>query len=210
MSASFGRPILTRALIGRTVIAVAGILAAVATVVAVLNAFGSGALREGAIPRPDASIGRVAGHFGAEREVEMRRAFDEGVSMMQQRRFQEAADAFHRVLVLDPYRPEAHLNMGFAFFELGRYAAARDFFRSTLSLAPRQANGYYGRALALARLGETESARADLQRYLELAPPNDRFRPKAMAHLQALEGLPPKSKSPAGPEAVGDHRRNGQ
>ena len=112
-------------------------------------------------------------------------AFRQGVAMLHARQYEHAVTAFHRVLKFAPAMPEAHANMGFAFVGLGRHREAKAFFEGALALRPRQDNAYYGLAVAAEGTGDLEAARGAMRTYLHLAPPDDPFRERARAALQA-------------------------
>lgn len=103
------------------------------------------------------------------RSAEIEREFARGVQLLQQRDAAGAASALHRVLVLAPRLPEAHVNLGFALLDLGRAKEARTAFDEATVLRPQQANAYYGLALAHEALGELDAATGAMRSYLHLA-----------------------------------------
>ena len=100
---------------------------------------------------------------------EARRRFDQAVVMLHAKQYEHAVTALHRVLVLAPQMPEAHVNMGFAMLGLKRIKEARDFFDGATALRPEQANAYYGLALAHEAAGDLASATGAMRSYLHLA-----------------------------------------
>jgi tetratricopeptide (TPR) repeat protein len=100
---------------------------------------------------------------------EARRRFDQAVVMLHAKQYEHAVTALHRVLVLAPQLPEAHVNMGFALLGLKRVKEARDFFDGATALRPDQANAYYGLALAHEAAGDLASATGAMRSYLHLA-----------------------------------------
>lgn len=100
---------------------------------------------------------------------EARRRFDQAVVMLHAKQYDHAVTALHRVLVLAPQMPEAHVNMGFAMLGLKRTTEARDFFDGATALRPEQANAYYGLALAHEAAGDLASATGAMRTYLHLA-----------------------------------------
>ncbi|HQQ72003.1 MAG TPA: tetratricopeptide repeat protein [Alicycliphilus sp.] len=116
----------------------------------------------------------------ATNEVKLR--FDQAVAMLRQGEYEHAVTALHRVLVLAPKMPEAHVNMGFALLGLKRTKAARDFFESATVLKPDQANAYYGLALAWEASGDLAMATGAMRTYLHLARDED---PKHLARARA-------------------------
>ena len=103
------------------------------------------------------------------RDGEARRRFDEGVMMLHAQQYEHAVTALHRVLVLTPELPEAHVNMGFALLGLKRVKEARDFFEGATALKADQANAYYGLALSHEAAGDLALATGAMRTYLHLA-----------------------------------------
>jgi tetratricopeptide (TPR) repeat protein len=102
-------------------------------------------------------------------QAEVTRRFNEAVFMLHAKQFEHAATALHRVLVLAPRLPEAHVNMGFALLGLQRHQEARNFFEGATALQPAQANAYYGLALAWEAAGDMAMATGAMRTYLHLA-----------------------------------------
>ena len=100
---------------------------------------------------------------------EARRRFNEAVVMLHAKQYEHAVTALHRVLVLAPDLPEAHVNMGFALLGLKRVKQARDFFDGATALRPNQANAYYGLAMAYEASGDLALATGAMRSYLHLA-----------------------------------------
>ena len=109
--------------------------------------------------------------------------------MLHAKRYDDAITAFHRVLLLDPYMPEANVNMGFALLGLERYVAAKDFFESAIALRTDQINAYYGLAVALAGTQDTAAALGAMRTYQHLAPADDAYRDKAGLFIKEWEGM---------------------
>jgi tetratricopeptide (TPR) repeat protein len=141
---------------------------------------------------------KLAGHAAQASQSELAQRFGQGVAMMQMGQFEHALTAFHRVLVLEPKLPEAHVNIGFALYELRRYAEAQRFFEGAIALAPKQANGHYGFALARLAQGDPLAAEPAMRRYLELAPDTDGFRPVAESRLKDIVALASKQRREMG------------
>ena len=122
-------------------------------------------------------------HQAQAKALEVDRRFNEATVMLHAKQFEHALTALHRLLVLAPQMPEAHVNMGYAMFGLQRYAAARDFFSGAIELRPAQVNAYYGLALALDALNDRAGALGAMRTYVHLAKPDDAFVRKARAAL---------------------------
>lgn len=114
-------------------------------------------------------------------------AFKQAVIMLHAKQYEHAATALHRVLILAPDLPEAHVNMGYAMLGLKRHVVARDFFRDAIALRPGQANAHYGLAVAQAELGERNAAVAAMRTYLTLAAADDPFVAKARVAIEAWQ-----------------------
>jgi tetratricopeptide (TPR) repeat protein len=102
-------------------------------------------------------------------EGEIRRRFEQAVVMLHARQYEHASTALHRVLILAPTMPEAHVNMGFALLGLQRPREALAFFEGASALKPDQANAYYGMALAHEAGGDLALATGAMRSYLHLA-----------------------------------------
>ncbi len=122
---------------------------------------------------------RMRGHVEMQRRSELDQRFNQGVVMLHARKYDDAAQAFHRVLQLAPKLPEAHVNMGFALVGLKQWPAAHDFFATAIELNPEQANAYYGLAIALEGLADLPGALGAMQTYLHRGPADDPYRRKA-------------------------------
>lgn len=120
-----------------------------------------------------------AAHAREKAETEIRQRFQQGVTMLNDKQYEQALKEFHRVLELAPDMPEAHVNAGFALIGLGRFAVARDFFEGALALRKDQVNAYYGLAEALEGLNDLPGALGAMRTYLHLAPANVPYRRKA-------------------------------
>ena len=126
-------------------------------------------------------------HLAQMRQQEIRKRFDEAVVMLHAKKFDYAIASLHKVLLLSPRLPEAHLNMGFALLGLEKFASARDFFMGAVDLKPRGANAYYGLAVAHEGLGQWPEAVGAMRTYLHLSPSDARHRRKARAALWEWE-----------------------
>lgn len=113
---------------------------------------------------------------------EVTRHFNQAVLMLHAGQFDHAATALHRVLILAPALPEAHVNMGFAMLGLKRHKEARDFFEGATALQPGQANAYYGLAMAWEAAGDKAMATGAMRSYLHLARHE---RPEHLARARA-------------------------
>lgn len=123
----------------------------------------------------------------AKLQRELATRFQQGVAMLQLGEFEHAVTAFHRVLVLAPGLPEAHLNMGFALYELKDYTGAQRFFEGAKALAPDFMNVEYGLAVSLFAQGKTVDAVHHMARYLGKLRKDDPFREVAEGKMKIME-----------------------
>lgn len=114
-------------------------------------------------------------------------SFQDGAALLNARHFEQAVDAFHKVLMLRPEMPEAHVNMGFSLIGLQRYGIARQFFQNAIDIRPEQRNAYYGLAVAHEGLGTLQDAIVAMRIFVHLVPQNDPFRRKAESALWEWE-----------------------
>jgi len=114
-------------------------------------------------------------------------SFQNAAALLNARHYEQAVDAFHKVLMLQPEMPEAHVNMGFALIGLQRDEMARQFFQNAIDIRPAQGNAYYGLAVAHEGIGALQEAIDAMRIYVHLAPPNDPFRRKAESALWEWE-----------------------
>ncbi len=134
-----------------------------------------------------------------QRMVTIRKRFEEGVFMLHAGRFDEAATAMHRVILLSPRLVEAHVNMGYALLGLKRYKAADEFFSKAIDLKPYQGNAYWGLAEALEAEGDLGGALGAMRTYIHLAKPGDPYLTRARSALWEWESR--LKHGPPSPEA---------
>jgi len=114
---------------------------------------------------------------------EVAQHFRQGVMMLHAKQYDVAVTAMRRVLDIVPDLPEAHVNLGFAEFELGLNDAAVGHFNAAIRLRARQANAYYGLAVALERRCDSWGAISAMRTFIHLAESQDPFIRKAEAAL---------------------------
>lgn len=134
-----------------------------------------------------ASLGADPRQADGTRQRELTARFEQGVAMLQLGEFENAVTAFHRVLVLAPGLPEAHLNMGFALYELKDYQGAQHFFEGAKALAPDFLNVEYGLAVSLFAQGKTLEAVHHMATYLGRLKKDDPFRKVAEKKMKKME-----------------------
>jgi tetratricopeptide (TPR) repeat protein len=120
---------------------------------------GSGAppAPEGAAPAPRGEPDRA----GA------RDAYQRGVRLIHEQRFEPAVEALSEALERDPGLAQAHIARGSAYVGLRRFEEARADYEAALRLRPQMAAPLYGLAETHRALGDTAEARRYYQRYVE-------------------------------------------
>jgi peptidoglycan/xylan/chitin deacetylase (PgdA/CDA1 family)/uncharacterized caspase-like protein len=103
-------------------------------------------------------------------EEEARREILRGMGLFREKRYEDAAQSFQRVLVLHPGHIMATNNLGFTYFKLGRNDDAIAWYRKTIALDPKRAIAYANLGDALAQAGQNAEARGAYQKFLELQP----------------------------------------
>jgi tetratricopeptide (TPR) repeat protein len=149
----------------------------------------------------DGAVPTQASHAAQQRAREIRERFEQGVVMLHAKRYDEAATALQRVLVLAPHLPEAHVNLGFAWLGLQQPQPAQRAFETAIGIRADQANAYYGLAMALEQCNDLEPALGAMRSYLHLSRGDDVHRTRARAALweweERLGRHRPKGPSPA-------------
>ncbi len=112
-------------------------------------------------------------HQREAKQAEVALRFNQALAMLHAERFEEAKVALHRVIELDPRRPEAYVNMGFALLRTGDPSMALDFFLDAIDLNPGQANAYFGAAIAYEGLGDLQAAMSGMRSFLHLVDEPD-------------------------------------
>jgi len=158
------------------------------------------------ITRYDSIVGslqslRLRGHVEMQRRAELDQRFNQGVVMLHAHRYDNAAEAFHRVLQLSPRLPEAHVNMGFALVGLKQWRNAHDFFATAIELKPEQANAYYGLAMALEGMGDLPGALGAMRTFVHRSPHDDPYRRKAEAAMWEWQEQLQRTEQPTPPLA---------
>ena len=102
-------------------------------------------------------------------QEKLTRLFDTGTTALTSGHYENAADAFARVLEIDPGRSEAHVNLGFSLLGMQQFLAARSEFNLARKNHPELANVYYGLAIVHDHEKETDQAVMAMQTFLRLA-----------------------------------------
>lgn len=119
-----------------------------------------------------------------------------GMKLMEQGRYEEAAEKFVQAARLDPSRigsaPFVNKagalfanNAGFAFFKANKYAESLFWFNKACQIDPNRAIAYLNIGDAHAKLNNAAEARRAYEKYLELAP-ESKSAPEVKKKLNAL------------------------
>ena len=125
-------------------------------------------------------------HASQMKQREVRERFYQGVAMLQMGEYEHALTAFHRVLVLSPKLSEAHVNAGFALYELKDFRGAQKFFEGALALDASQINAEYGLAISLFELQQKIEAVHHMANYVRRLGNDDPYKPKAEKRLAEM------------------------
>lgn len=107
-----------------------------------------------------------------------------GMLALQLRRYDEAADAFHKVLAIQPTVASAYFGLGAVEFGRGRFAAAIPHFRKSLQLEPRAVLNWILLSACAEKLGRKQEALDHAKRATAISPAF----PPAWIQLAQAEG----------------------
>jgi Flp pilus assembly protein TadD len=93
-----------------------------------------------------------------------------GAALLEERRADEAADAFRRAVQLQPSVPRLRRNLGLALLRAGRSDAARAEFEEALRIDPSYADGHAALGDVLAEQGDVAAAIRHYQQAIALDP----------------------------------------
>lgn len=119
---------------------------------------------------------------------------DQGKTYFQNHQFDQATEAFHEVLKLDPNNAEAILGLGFALHASNRPDQARKAFEDGLRISFNQPELHFGHGLSLMETGDAFRAINEFKRTLELNPKH----PLAIKMLQKALQIHTKELMAAG------------
>ncbi|MBI5586891.1 MAG: tetratricopeptide repeat protein [Deltaproteobacteria bacterium] len=122
--------------------------------------------------------------------------FDKGVQLTMKGQTDDAIKEFEATLQIDPKSPEAHNNLGFAYYDKGDADKAIEHQKKALEGDPNLANAYYGLAMALEKKGDKEGAVANWKEFMKLAQPHSKWWMQAQTHIKNLEGKAPAKAAP--------------
>jgi len=82
----------------------------------------------------------------AAKTAELRKAFDEGVALSREGKYDDSVAAFNRAIALNPKCPDCFYNIGFAYAQKKDYAQAEENYKKALEVKPDYAEAYNGLA----------------------------------------------------------------
>ena len=97
-------------------------------------------------------------------------ALKRGSSAYQERKYQEASDAFTRAIALNPGNSVGYFGRALALHQLGKADAAKADYDTVVHLKPDFAEAYYNRGLIFTDLGKPDEALADFADDARLRP----------------------------------------
>jgi len=86
--------------------------------------------------------------------------------------FQAAEELLRRILVIHPYNPGIHNNLGLILYDKGQIEEAIKHFQRAIILEPGLADAYYNLGIALKERGRFDEAITGYQKAIELNPGN--------------------------------------
>lgn len=124
--------------------------------------------------------------------AEAARLCDDGLALLDQRRFAEAHVLLARARALDPANPLTHFRLGLLHNDKGRPGDALICFDAAIALAPDDVRFVNNRGSSLQMLGRLSEAEAAFRRARELAPDSE-IPCLNLAHLMEQTGRVPEA-----------------
>ena len=106
----------------------------------------------------------VAKEEGAKDESPSVRAYNEGVELMQKKRFAQAQTKFEQAVKLNKNFAEAYNNLAFVLRKQGsaNFQKSLDYYNKAIDLKPKLAEAYMYRGVLHTQMGRKADAQADL------------------------------------------------
>ena len=109
----------------------------------------------------------------------IQRHYRQAEELLRQKRYDEAADEFRKMLRLDPKLAQAHANLGSIYYLQGNYPQASESFRRALQLKPSLARAEMFLGMSEAKRGRAQEALAHLANGFWKSAENDEWRLQA-------------------------------
>ena len=88
--------------------------------------------------------------------------YTDGYQRMKAGQYQEAIDAFERVIELNDQHAMAYTNMAYAYRQLGKYRRAVKLYKKALAIEPNLAEAHEYMGAALLAMGDVKQAKVHL------------------------------------------------
>src|SRR5215510_12519611 len=82
----------------------------------------------------------------AAKTAELRKAFDDGVALSREGKYDESVESFNKALALNPKCQDCLYNIGYAYAQKKDYAQAEENYKKALEVKPDYAEAYNGLA----------------------------------------------------------------
>jgi Flp pilus assembly protein TadD len=98
--------------------------------------------------------------------------YNQGVALMQEKRFAQAQKKFEEAVKLDPTFAEAYNNLAFTLRKQGsaNFKQSLTFYNKAIELRPKLAEAYMYRGVLYSQMGRKADAQADLSVLKKLSP----------------------------------------
>ena len=135
-------------------------IAAITTV----SAFGAGSGSAGPAEQPAVKEKSAAVKPVVKEESPAVGAYNEGVKLMQDKRFAQAQPKFEQAIKLDPDFAEAYNNLAFVLRKRGsaNFPKSLAYYNKAIELKPKLAEAYMYRGVLYTQMGRKADAQADL------------------------------------------------
>jgi len=112
---------------------------------------------------------------------------EDGMRLMNEKKYQDAKEAFIKAAALDPNNALYPNNAGFAYYKSHDYYFSIEWLGKAIQIDPKRAVAYLNRGDAFAKLDPNDSymARKDYEKFLELAP-DSKVAPEVRKKLDSL------------------------
>ena len=111
-------------------------------------------------------------HLHSETIASVLSEYRKGVSYQKEGRWQDAIEAYQRVLSQEPASAEVYNNLGVCYEKLGELKIAAQSYEKAISIEPRLASSYNNLGIVFYLLKDYEKARNAYRRALQLDPDN--------------------------------------
>jgi predicted Zn-dependent protease len=109
-----------------------------------------------------------------------------GTTLYLQRRYEESAGVFQKLLEQEPHFPNVRAALGATLEAQGRHTDSIEQYSLALGDDPTFALSYYGRGVSYSHIGKRVEAEADLKKTLDLLPATAELATMAREQLAAL------------------------